>query len=258
VTAAAWATAVLSNSLSRYDEALTAAEQASEDPAGLGLGMWSLAELIEAAARTGAVERAASALKRLTEVTDAAATDWALGIQARSAALLSDDEALYMEAIERLGRTRIRAELARAHLLYGEWLLRQGRRRDAREQLRIAYQLLDAMEMEGFAERARKELAATGETPRKRTIETVNELTAQELQIAGLARSGLSNTEISTQLFISPRTVEWHLGKIFTKLGISSRKELRTALPDRDHASVPAQPAWRPLRSLHGAAAGWA
>ncbi len=193
LTAAAWATAVLSNGLSRYDEALTAAEQASADPDQLGLATWSLAELIEAAARTGALERASGALRRLSEATSAAGTDWALGIQARSTALLSGDEhaePLYLEAIERLGRTRIRAELARAHLLYGEWLRRQGRRRDAREQLRTAHQMLDAMGMAGFAERARKELVATGETARKRTIETVNELTAQEAQIARLARNG--------------------------------------------------------------------
>ncbi len=243
LTAIAWATAVLNNGLSRYDEALTAAEQASADPGDLGLATWALAELIEAAARTGALDRASGALRRLSAATSAAATNWALGIQARSTALLSSDEhaeRLYLEAIERLGRTRIRAELARAHLLYGEWLRRQGRRRDAREQLRTAYQMLDAMQMAGFAERARKELAATGETARKRTVETVDDLTAQESQIARLARNGHSNPEISTQLFISPRTVEWHLGKIFTKLGISSRRELRAALPDLDPIPVSA------------------
>jgi DNA-binding CsgD family transcriptional regulator len=243
LTAAAWATAVLSNGLSRYGEALTAAEQASQDPDEPGLATCSLAELIEAAARTGALERASGALRRLSEVTSAAGTDWALGIQARSTALLSGDEhaeRLYLEAIERLGRTRIRAELARAHLLYGEWLRRQGRRRDARDQLRTAHAMLDAMGMAGFAERARKELAATGETARKRTIETASELTAQEAQIARLARNGHSNPEISTQLFISPRTVEWHLRMVFTKLGISSRGELRAALPDLDLITVSA------------------
>jgi DNA-binding CsgD family transcriptional regulator len=237
LTASAWAMAVLSNGLSRYDEALTAAGQATADPGELGLATWSLAELIEAAARTGAPERASAALRRLAEATTAAGTDWALGIQARSRALLSGDEhaePLYLEAIERLGRTRIRAELARAHLLYGEWLRRQGRRRDAREQLRTAYEMLEAMGIAGFADRARKELVATGATARKRTIETANELTAQEAQIAMLARDGRSNPEISTQLFISPRTVEWHLRKVFTKLGISSRRELRAALPDPD------------------------
>jgi DNA-binding CsgD family transcriptional regulator len=243
LTAMAWSTAVLSNGLGRYDEALTAAEQASADPDELGLATWSLAELIEAAARTGALERASGAFRRLAEATGAAATDWALGIQARSRALLSGvehAERRYLEAMERLGRTRIRAELARAHLLYGEWLRRQGRRRDAREQLRTAFQMLDGMGMAGFAERARKELMATGETARRRTAETVTELTAQEAQIARLARSGHSNTEISTQLFISPRTVEWHLGRVFTKLGIGSRRELRAALPDLDLIPVPA------------------
>jgi DNA-binding CsgD family transcriptional regulator len=188
-------------------------------------------------------DRASDAFRRLAEATSAAATDWALGIQARSRALLDGDEhaeCRYLEAIERLGRTRIRAELARAHLLYGEWLRRQGRRRDAREQLRTAHQMLDAMGMEGFAERASKELAATGETARKRRVDTVNELTAQEAQIARLAGSGHSNPEISAQMFISPRTVEWHLGRVFTKLGISSRRELRAALPDLDLIPEPA------------------
>jgi DNA-binding CsgD family transcriptional regulator len=235
LTTAAWATAMLNNGLSRYDEALAAAEQASEDPDELGLATRSLAELIEAAARTGALERASGALRRLSAATSAAATDWALGIQARSRALLSsveDAERLYLEAIERLGRTRIRTDLARARLVYGEWLRRQGRRGDAREQLRSAYEMLDAMGMAGFAERARHELAAAGEAVRRRTIETTGELTAQEAQIACLASTGRSNPEISTQLFISPRTVEWHLRKVFGKLGISSRKELRAALSD--------------------------
>jgi DNA-binding CsgD family transcriptional regulator len=243
LTAAAWATAVLNNGLSRYGEALTAAERATADPDRLGPATWALAELIEAAARTGALDRASDALRRLSEATSAAATDWALGIQARSTALLSGDEHaehLYLEAIERLGRTRIRAELARAHLLYGEWLRRQGRRRDAREQLRTACQMLDEMGMEAFAERARRELLATGETARKRTFETVDELTAQEAQIATLARNGHSNPEIGARLFISPRTVEWHLRKVFTKLGISRRNELRAALPDLDRIPVPA------------------
>jgi DNA-binding CsgD family transcriptional regulator len=253
VTAAAWATAVLSNGLSRYEEALTAARQATAGPDELGLAIWALPELIESAARTGAVERAAGALRRLCEVTSAAATDWALGIQARCRALLSDGEQAegwYLEAIDRLGRTRLRVELARAHLLYGEWLRREARRRDAREQLRTAYEMLDEMGMEAFADRARRELLATGETVRKRTVETVGELTTQEAQIAALACNGRSNTEISTQLFISPRTVEWHLGKIFTKLGISSRKELRAALPDLDLLTVPVQPAYLPHRTL--------
>jgi DNA-binding CsgD family transcriptional regulator len=256
LTAAAWATAVLSNGLRRYDEALTAAEQASADPDELGLATWSLAELIEAAARTGAVERASGALRRLCAATSAAGTDWALGIQARSRALLSGDEhaeRLYLEAIERLGRTRIRAELARAHLLYGEWLRRQGRRRDAREELRTAYQMLDAMGKRDSPSGPAGSWWPPGETARKRTMETVDELTVQETQIVRLARNGCSNREIGTELFLSPRTVEWHLRKVFTKLGISSRRELRAALPDTDPILVPAQAARRPGRALHAA-----
>ena len=169
-------------------------------------------------------------MRRLAESTSVSGTDWALGVEARSRALLSDGETadrLYRDAIERLGRTRMRAELARAHLLYGEWLRRENRRIDAREQLRAAYQMLTAMGMDGFAERARRELLATGETVRKRTVETLTDLTAQEAQIAKLARDGHTNQEIAAQLFISPRTVEWHLGNVFTKLGITSRKDLR-------------------------------
>ena len=225
-----WAAAVLSNGLGRYGEALAAAEQGSEYPDELGLATWSMVELIEAAARSGCPERAAGALRRLSKATGASGTDWALGIEARSRALLSDGESaerLYLEAIERLGRTRVRAELARAHLLYGEWLRRENRRIDAREQLRAAYQMLTAMGMEGFAERARRELLATGETVRKRTVETLTDLTAREAQIAKLARDGHTNQEIAVQLFISPHTVEWHLGNVFTKLGIASRKDLR-------------------------------
>ena len=243
LTAAAWATAVLNNGVGRYDQALTAAEQGSEYPHELGLATWSMAELIEAAARAGAPERAAGAMARLSEITKAAGTDWALGIGARSRALLSDGEPaerLYLEAIRRLGRTRIRAELARAHLLYGEWLRRQSRRVDAREQLRVAHQMLTTMGFEGFAERARRELLATGETVRKRSVETVSALTAQEAQIARLAGDGHTNTEIGVRLFISGRTVEWHLHKVFTKLGISSRKELREALTELGQLALPA------------------
>jgi DNA-binding CsgD family transcriptional regulator len=240
-TTAAGATAVFCNGVGRYDQALTAAERASENPHELGLATWSLAELIEAAVRTGVPERAAGALRRLSERAGAAATDWALGIEARSRALLSDDEPaerLYLEAIQQLGRTRIRAELARAHLLYGEWLRRRNRRVDAREKLQTAHEMLTVMEAGGFAERARRELLATGGTSRKRTIDTAYELTAQEAHIARLAGYGHTNPEISTQLFISPRTVEWHLRKVFTKLGISSRKELREALPDLERVPL--------------------
>ena len=241
LTAAHWATAVLSNGLCRYDEALAAAEQGSEYPDELGLAVWPVVELIEAAARTGQPERGIGALSRLAEAARAAGTDWALGIEARSRALLSDGESadrLYREAIERLGRTRVRVELARAHLLYGEWLRRESRRVDAREQLRTAHQMLTAMGIEGFAERARRELLSTGETVRKYTAETASELTAQEAQIARLAGDGHTNPEIGVQLFISARTVEWHMRKVFTKLGVSSRKELRRMLPDLERAGA--------------------
>jgi ATP/maltotriose-dependent transcriptional regulator MalT len=166
-----------------------------------------------------------------------------LGIAARSRALLSEGDAaqrLYREAIERLGRTRLRPELARAHLLYGEWLRREGRRVDAREQLRTAHEMLETIGMEAFAERARRELLATGKKVRKRTSDTRDELTGQERQIAGLARDGLSNPEIGARLFLSSRTVEWHLGKVFAKLGITSRMGLRDALPHPDPEATPA------------------
>jgi DNA-binding CsgD family transcriptional regulator len=201
-----------------------------------------MVELIEAAARSGMTETAAGAHRRLAEMTSASGTDWALGIQARSHALLSEgDEAerLYREAVERLGRTRIRVELARAHLLYGEWLRRERRRGEARDPLRTAYQMLGAMGMEAFAERARRELGATGETARKRTVATRIELTVQEAQIARLARDGLSNPEIGTRLFLSPRTVQYHLGKVFSKLDITSRSQLYRNLPsDLDPAPL--------------------
>jgi len=225
-----WATALLSNGLGCHDRALAAAEQASAYPADVSTANWGLVELIEAAARAGSPKRGTGAMRRLAESTTVSGTDWALGVEARSRALLSDGEVaerLYREAIERLGHTQMRAELARAHLLYGEWLRRENRRTDAREQLRAAYQMLAAMGMDGFAERARRELLATGETVRKRTVETLTDLTAQEAQIARLARDGHTNQEIATRLYISPRTVEWHLGHVFTKLGIASRKDLR-------------------------------
>jgi DNA-binding CsgD family transcriptional regulator len=193
-----------------------------------------MVELIEAAARTGAPGRAASAMARLAAATGASGTDWALGIQARCRALLADGESaepLHLEAIQRLGRTRIRTELARAYLLYGEWLRRQNRRSDARGPLRDAYAMLAEMGLAGFAERARRELLAAGETVRRRTVETLDELTAQEAQIARLAGEGYTNAEIGVRLFISARTVEWHLRKVFGKLGIGSRKELRELLP---------------------------
>jgi DNA-binding CsgD family transcriptional regulator len=238
-----WACAVLFNGLGRYDDALAAAEQAAEHPNELGLSTWVPTELVEAAVRSGHPERAAKPLLRLHEISGASGTDWALGVEARSRALVSDGdvaEGLYREAVERLGRTRVRVALARAHLLYGEWLRREGRRADSREQLRTAHQMYAAMGMDGFAERARRELQATGETVRKRSVEALDELTTQEFQIARLARDGSSNLEIGAHLFISPRTVEWHLRKVFTKLGISSRRDLRTALRDPGWAAVPA------------------
>jgi len=194
-----------------------------------------LPELIEAAARTGMTETAADACPRLAEMTTASGTDWGLGILARSRALLSEGqeaERLYLEAIGRLGRTRLRPDLARAHLLYGEWLRRGRRRGEAREQLRTAHGMLEAIGMEAFAARARRELRATGETARTRAATTHDQLTPQEAQIARLARDGLSNPKIAAQLFLSPRTIQYHLGNIFTKLEITSRRQLRQALPD--------------------------
>jgi DNA-binding CsgD family transcriptional regulator len=235
ITAAEWANAVLSNGLSRPRDALAAAQRATEYHGDMGFSKWALVELVEAAARTGMTETAAGAYRRLTAMTSPAGTDWALGLAARSRALLSDgDEAddSYREAIDRLGRTRLRVELARAHLLYGEWLRRDNRRTDARAQLRAAHEMLDTMGLAAFAERARRELAATGETVRQRTVDAVTVLTAQQAYIARLAGEGRTNAEIGAQLFLSVRTVEWHLRKIFAKLGISSRRELRTALDD--------------------------
>jgi DNA-binding CsgD family transcriptional regulator len=236
LTAIGWARAQLYNSLGRYAEALAAAEQASEHPDErlFFFSTWALVELIEAAVRSGKRQRAADALQRLTESTRACGTDWALGVEARSQALLSDGEVadrLYLEAIDRLGRTDVRGALARAHLLYGEWLRREHRRIDARHQLRIADQMFTEMGAGGFAERTRRELLATGETARKRSIDTGSGLTVQETQVAELAREGLSNLEIGARLFISPRTVEYHLGHVFTKLGVTSRMQLHRALP---------------------------
>ncbi len=240
---ARWASSVLMNGLGRYDEALAAAVEASEHTPELHIASWALSELIEAAARTDHTELANGALTRLGEHVEGCDADWARGIYARSRALLSEGEAAersYREAIDRLGRTRLRPELARAHLLYGEWLRRENRRVDARAQLRAAYDLCVAIGMEAFAERARGELLATGERVRKRTAETRDELTPQELQIARLARGGLSNPEIGARLFLSPRTVEWHLRKVFTKLEIRTRQELARALPSSDSELVPA------------------
>jgi ATP/maltotriose-dependent transcriptional regulator MalT len=228
-----WAEAVLYNGLGRYEEAALAAGRGTSTSFEPWVSMWALPELVEAAARIGSVDIARDALARLAETTQPSATEFALGIEARSRALLSHGaaaDALYREAIERLARTRLRPELARAHLLYGEWLRREQHRVHAREQLRAAHAQFTSIGMEAFAERTRRELVATGEKVRKRTVETRDELTAQEHQIAQMARDGLSNAEIGAQLFVSPRTVEWHLRKVFTKIGIHSRRELGNAL----------------------------
>jgi DNA-binding CsgD family transcriptional regulator len=236
LTISEWASAVLNNGLGNYEKAVTAVERATDYLGEMITPPWPAVELIEAAARSGRTDMAADVLRPLAEFTTASGTDWALGIEARSRALVSEGDAaerLYRESIERLGRTRIRADLARAHLLYGEWLRRRRRRIDAREQLRIAHDMLDTMGMDAFAERARRELQATGETARKRNVATGDEqLTAQEAQIARMARDGLSNPEIAARMFISPRTVQYHLSKVFTKLGIESRTQLDGVLPD--------------------------
>ncbi len=240
---AQWVAAILCNGLGRYDQALTAALQASGESSELFLSAWALPELVEAGVRSEQANIAGAAGERLAEAAAAAGGDWALGVDARSRALLSRRKAaerLYLEAIERLGRTQVRPELARARLLYGEWLRRENRRVDAREQLRCAHRMLASIGMEAFAERARRELLATGERVRKRSIETRDDLTPQEAQIARLAREGLSNPEIGARLFLSPRTVEWHMRKVFTKLGISSRRGLHDALPSPDREAAPA------------------
>ena len=229
---AGYVTAVLNNGLGRYPAALAGARLACEHD-DLGYFNWSLAELVEAGLRSGAVEEATAALRQLEGRTRASGTDWALGVLVRSKALLSDGhaaESLYREAIERLGRGRIVIHLARAHLLYGEWLRRVNRRHDAREHLRIAYQTFSSIGAQAFAGRAHGELLATGETVRKRTVTTHDVLTAQESQIVRLAAERHTNPEIASQLFISPRTVEYHLHKVFAKLGVSSRRELPAAL----------------------------
>jgi DNA-binding CsgD family transcriptional regulator len=238
-----YATAVLYNGLGRYDEALAAAQQAGEDTYASWWRDWGLVELIEAAARSGKSELAVDGLGRLSQATAASGTDWALGVGARSRALLSDRETaagLYEEAIERLGHTRVRVDLARAHLLYGEWLRRKRRRLDARQQLRHAHKLFTEFGMEAFAERARVELEATGEHARKRTVETRNDLTPQEAQVSRLAADGATNREIAARLFISPSTVDYHLRKAFRKLGVRSRHQLKQRLLQARTSTDPA------------------
>jgi DNA-binding CsgD family transcriptional regulator len=241
-TNAYWAAAVLYNGLSRYDEAAWAARQATSNTFEPWVSTFALPELVEAAIRGGDAQVAREALERLTATTLPSGTDFALGIEARCRALLSsgaEADILYQEGIERLSRTPLRPELARSRLVYGEWLRRENRRVDAREQLRGAYEMLVEIGMEAFAERARNELTATGETVRRRAADTRDDLTAQERQIARLAGDGLSNPEIGARLFLSPRTVEWHLGNVFHKLDIRSRRELVSALPSATGGVTP-------------------
>jgi DNA-binding CsgD family transcriptional regulator len=236
ITHAEYASAVLYNGLGQYQAALDAAQRSNDHSWAKGQGR-VLSELVEAAARSAEPERAAAALEQLSARTRMGGTDWALGVEARSRALLNEGqpaEDLYREAIERLTRTRIRTDRARAHLVYGEWLRRERRRVDARQQLRIAHEMFSEMGAGAFAERAARELRATGEKARKRTDDTRGELTPQETQVAHLAADGRSNPEIGAQLFISPRTVEYHLHKVFTKLAIASRGELQHVLPGRN------------------------
>jgi DNA-binding CsgD family transcriptional regulator len=240
-----WAAAVLYNSLGRHEEALAAAQRACEDSPAVQFASWALVELVEAAVRGAVPERAAGALRRLSGIARACGTDWALGAEARSRALVSDGaaaESLYREAIDRFGRAGLRVDLARAHLLYGEWLRRRRRKRDARDQLASAYEIFDSIGAAAFAERARIELRASGGQARERAVEAPDTLTAQEALIARLAADGASNPEIAAQLFISPATVAYHLRKVFTKLGISSRSQLASALPARQGASPPIAP----------------
>ena len=239
-----WVTAVLDNGLGRYEEALAAAQQAAADSREVRVAVVEL-ELIEAAARTGEGDLAADALARLSEIAAASGTDWALGVEARSRALLTEGEAAeadYREAIAALERTSVRVDLARAHLLYGEWLRRERRRLDAREQLRTAHRLFTEFGMEAFAERARLELQATGAHPRKRTVETRDDLTPQEAQISRLAADGATNQRIAAQLFISPSTVDYHLRKAFRKLGVKSRHQLKQHLCQPRTHPEPAAP----------------
>ncbi|MEW2359187.1 AAA family ATPase [Spirillospora sp. NPDC029432] len=243
VATAQWATSILCNGLAHYERALAAA-QATIRSANALVSQWALPELVEAAARAGDGTAAREALEELADTAEPCDTDWAQGILARCRALLTGDDAaagLYLEAIERLGRTVLRPELARAHLLYGEWLRRNRRRSEARTQLRRAYELFTSIGMAAFAERARRELLAAGENVRRRGKEAAASggLTPQERQIALLVRDGLSNPEVAARLFVSPRTVEWHLRQVFAKLGISSRKQLPGVLPRDESGSAP-------------------
>jgi DNA-binding CsgD family transcriptional regulator len=232
-----WLTALRHNGHGHYAEARADARQACEHEDVMAYG-WALVELIEADVRAGRPDEAAAALERLSERALASGTEWALGIEARCRGLLTDDESLYRESIERLARSRAAVEVARSQLLYGEWLRRENRRTDARELLRASHESFSQMGAVAFAERARRELVATGETVRRITADTRDALTPQEIQVARLARDGRSNPEIGAQLFISPRTVEYHLRKVFRKLDVGNRKELRAALADSSEPAV--------------------
>jgi DNA-binding CsgD family transcriptional regulator len=242
ITGADYAMAIFHNGLGHYELAFEAAQKASASDA-MGTSSWALYELVEAAARSGHQDVARVAVERLSERAAASGTAWAKGTEAQSRALIEDGELaerLHRQAIEWLGQCRMAAHLARARLTYGEWLRRESRRVDARAQLRTAYDTFAAMGADGFANRAQHELLATGAKVRKRQADTRDELTPQEAQIARLARDGRTNPEIGSELFISPRTVEWHLGKVFMKLGISSRKGLRGPLPDLEYTAMSA------------------
>src|SRR5439155_3102102 len=233
VTATHWVTALLYNGLGRYEDAFVAAAEATSVPGEIWFARSASLELIEAAARTGRHERAAEALESLSASTGASGTTWGLGVEARSRALLAEGaaaETRYREAIDRLQSTRLRFDLARSHLVYGEWLRREARRIDARRELRAAYELFTDFGMEAFAERSRIELEATGEQARKRTVDTLDQLTPQQAQISRLAANGNTNREIAAQLFISRSTVEYHLGKVFRKLDVTSRMQLANKL----------------------------
>jgi DNA-binding CsgD family transcriptional regulator len=259
LTMAEYATAVLSNGLGHYEAALAAAEAASEHDELIVTG-WALVELVEAAVRSGHRELAEAACRRLAVRSGASDTEWARGIEARSRAVLSDGDvadALYREGIERLSHTHAVAHLARAHLLYGEWLRREGRRTDARDHLRSAHDAFTRMGAHAFAERAGRELLATGEPARGRAEDGRPELTAQEAQVARLARAGLTNPEIGAQLYLSARTVEWHLRKVFVKLDISSRRDLQRAFPELPSLGAVARPRTDPgSRAASAASSG--
>ena len=230
-----WVSAILYNGLGRYEQALAEARQAVEQAPELFISLWALPELIEAASRTGQTALAAGALGRLAEATSIGQTDWGQGIYARCRALLSDGEdaeGSYREAVGRLSRTRLRPELARAHLLYGEWLRREGREADARAQLRTAHEMFDAIGMQAFAERARRELLATGEQVRRRTADTHGQLTPRRLRSPSWPGRACPTRRSPPSCSLVPRTVQYHLAKVFTKLEISSRRELERALPD--------------------------